>query len=294
MNGQEQYARMQGARRAFGDGSRTLMIGQSPILIEGLDRSRSAELGRRWGGFLRRTAPAPASVTVRLFCGGPGVWLDEPRPGENYRVELVSAGAERLVSSYHFAIAAGPGPRAWSVAITDDPSEPLERILDNVLRFVVAHLAASSGGFALHAAGVLRDGRAYLFAGPSRAGKSTVLRLLGPETSLGDDLALVLPDGERWSAPALPFDNSERAPAQPPPGLYPVAGIWRLYQSTTTRVERPAPDRAIASLVGCAAQPWTMPELSQALLAQAGSYVARGGFHHLHFTRDAELWSVLV
>ena len=294
MRGGEQYARLQQASRPLGDGERTLVVGDYAIRIEGLSDELCARLGRRWGGFLERSTPGEPRVTVRAFRGGPDYWLDAPRRGEPYRIEALDEGAHRIVASYHFAIGVDERPGTWRVGITDNAREPLERILDNTLRFVTAHLAVEAGGFAMHAAGVLHEGRAWLFAGPSRAGKSTVVRLLAPATSLGDDFGLVLPNSGEWSAPAVPFDNSERIRHEPPAGLIPVAGIWRLYQANETRVEPPPRGRAVASLTGCTAFPWTMPELSQKLLEHVERFVAEASFRHLHFAEDAALWTHLA
>lgn len=293
MGGGEQYARLQQASRPLGDGERTLVVGDLAIRIEGLSAELCARLQRRWGGFLQRTTPGEPRVTLRAFRGGPDYWLDAPGRGEPYRVEALGDDAHRIVASYHFAIGADERAGAWRVGITDDAGEPLERILDNVLRFVTARLAVEEGGFAMHAAGVLHEGRAWLFAGSSRAGKSTVVRLLAPATSLGDDFGLVLPDRGGWSAPAVPFDNSERIEHEPPAGLIPVAGIWRLYQADDTRIEPPPRGRAVTSLMGCTALPWAMPELSPQLLEHVERFVAEASFRHLHFAEDAALWSHL-
>jgi len=214
---------------------------------------------------------------------------------EAYRIEAVNDPARRLVVSYHFGIGTEGGSSAlWRLGITDRPDEPLERILDNALRFLTARLATDDGGFAMHAAGVARDGRAYLFAGPSGAGKSTAVRLVTPATGLGDDFGLVVPTEKGWVAPALPFDNSERNLPEPPGGPFPVAGIWRLYQASETRSERPRADLAVASLLGCTAFPWAMPELSERLLEHVGRYVEEGSYRHLYFTSEAELWPHLT
>jgi hypothetical protein len=271
-----------------------LVVGGYAIRIEGLSDELCASLGLRWGRFLERSAPGEPRMTVRAFQGGPGYWLDAPRRGEPYRIEVLDDNAHRIVASYHFAVGADECPNTWRVGITDGAEEPLERILDNALRLVTARLAVEEGGFAMHAAGVLREGRAWLFAGPSRAGKSTVVRLLAPATSLGDDFGLVLPDRGGWSAPAVPFDNSERIEHEPPAGLIPVSGIWRLYQADETRVEPPPRGRAVASLTGCTAFPWAMPELSQKLLEHVERFVAEASFRHLYFAEDAALWTHLA
>ena len=291
MDALELHARLYGANRSYGDGERTLALGYHAIRIEGLDDDLCTRLENRWGGFLQRAASGPPRATVRVFRAGPDLWLPAPQRSEAYRIEAVNDLARRLVVSYHFGIGAEGGPhRSWRLGITAQPDEPLERILDNALRFVTAHLAADEGGFAMHAAGVARDGRAFLFAGPSGAGKSTAVRLATPATALGDDFGLVVPTEKGWVAAALPFDNSERIVHEPPGGPFPVAGIWRLYQASETRADQPRADLAVASLMGCTAFPWAMPEQSERLLEHAGRYVREGSYRHLYFTGEADLW----
>ena len=295
MDALELHARLYGADRTYGDGERTLVLGQHAIRIEGLDDDLCTRLEQRWGGFLKRAASGAPRATVRVFRAGPDLWLAAPQHMEAYRIEAVNDLTRRLVVSYHFGIGAEGGPHSsWRLGITDEADEPLERILDNALRFVTARLAADEGGFAMHAAGVLRDGRACLLAGPSGAGKSTAVRLATPATGLGDDFGLVLPTDKGWVAPALPFDNSERILHEPPGGPFPVAGIWRLYQAAETRTEQPRADLAAASLLGCTAFPWAMPELSERLLEQVARFIEEGSYRHLYFTSEADLWPHLT
>jgi len=287
------YGRLRSLKHPLGDVARRLAVGRKGVRVEGLDTGLALQLDRRWGGFLSPCVSGEPQVTVRLFDGGPDHWLGAPQNGETYRIEATEDSGRRVVASYHFAIAAEPHS-SWRVGITAGSDEPRERILDNVMRYVTGYMAAEDGGFAMHAAGVLYEGRAYLFAGASRSGKSTVVRSLAPAPTLGDDFGLVLPADDGWYAPALPFDNSESAAQDPPTGLFPVAGIWRLYQAEATHVERPSGGRAVASLMGCVAFPWTMPEHAECLLAQVERFVREGRYEHLHFTRDAALWTHLV
>ena len=175
----------------------------------------------------------------------------------------------------------------------DNPDVPIDRLLDNVARYFVARLAIERGGFALHAAGLLKDGRAHLLAGPSRAGKSTAVSMAENAVSLGDDMALAVPGPDGWLAPALPFDNSERIVHDPPEGLFPLAGIWRLHQASQTRVEHPPSSLAAASLMACAAFPWALPDLADPLLGQVKHAIDDGCFAHLHFSKEADFWGCL-
>src|SRR5271165_1059567 len=66
--------------------------------------------------------------------------------------------------------------------------------LDSVLRILHSLILAERGGFLLHAASAICDGRAYLFSGVSGAGKTTMTRLAPPDiTLLTDEVSYVLP-----------------------------------------------------------------------------------------------------
>jgi len=291
------------AREAFGAESRLLRVGAADLRIGGLDARLAGVLERRFGPFLGPDDPASPAYVLRLFRPPRPRWLTQEEAGELYRLESLGTAAERVVVSYHFALCEEPGPsaaagpgaaRAWRVALVDDAPEPVGRILDNVARFLAARAAIDRGGFALHGAAVLRDGRAHVFAGPSRSGKSTAVRLSRPATSMGDDFAVLVPEGGRWCVPALPFDNAERIDHEPPPGLVPLATVWRLFQAPRHAVERPARLAAIASLLGCVAFPWAVPEAADLLLARAAEIVEQGRFGHLQFRPDPGFWSLLI
>ena len=49
-----------------------------------------------------------------------------------------------------------------------------------------------------------------------------------------------------------------------------------------------------ASLMGCTAFPWALPELSERLLEHVGRYVQEGSYRHLYFTSEADLWPHLT
>ena len=51
---------------------------------------------------------------------------------------------------------------------------------------------------------------------------------------------------------------------------------------------------AVASLIGCAAFPWAMPEQAGRLLAHARRFVDESRFRMLLFSKDERLWAQLL
>ena len=55
------------------------------------------------------------------------------------------------------------------------------------MRTWLSYVLLSRGGMLLHAAAVIRSGKALVFAGPSGSGKTTLARLAGPQPVLSDE-----------------------------------------------------------------------------------------------------------
>jgi len=66
--------------------------------------------------------------------------------------------------------------------------------IDSVLRILHSLMLAREGGFLVHAASAIRNGRAFLFAGGSGAGKTTISHLAPPDVVLlTDEISYVRP-----------------------------------------------------------------------------------------------------
>ncbi|MDO8748943.1 MAG: hypothetical protein Q7J72_07530 [Candidatus Omnitrophota bacterium] len=80
--------------------------------------------------------------------------------------------------------------------------------LGDVLRFLISLVLLENGGFLLHSCGVIIDGGAYLFSGPSGAGKTTLARLLpqeNGETILSDETTAITKNSGGYYGWATPF-----------------------------------------------------------------------------------------
>src|SRR5213082_2416074 len=101
--------------------------------------------------------------------------------------------------------------------------------LDSLLRVLLSWKLLGHRGFLLHAATVVRDGKAYIFTGRSGAGKSTVASLSPEGSVLTDEISLLRREHGMWRAYGTPFWGEFRAA-----GLNisaPLAGVFRLVQA---------------------------------------------------------------
>jgi hypothetical protein len=75
----------------------------------------------------------------------------------------------------------------------------------SLLRFLCSLLLLRQGGFMLHAAGVIQHRGAWVFCGPSDAGKTTIARLAGARRVLNDETVAIVKRGRGYVACATPF-----------------------------------------------------------------------------------------
>jgi hypothetical protein len=131
-----------------------------------------------------------------------------------------------------------PGGRA-TVRLAPGDTAARRLTLQNFVRAAIAFLLPSRGGAAIHAAGIVLDGRGFVLPGASGAGKSTASSLAESRGALvvSDDLVLV--DGADGRAVLLGSPFRSTHPVACPPGRWPLAGILIPEKGTTPSL-RPA------------------------------------------------------
>ena len=160
----------------------------------GLGGDEEAGFGIRYSDLeLRSSASGLRLPDLRLRTSDPG--LDTPDSADYDRDLSVRLESGRWVLERgDFRAELDPGRRRGWVRQTANPYS-----LDGVLRILHSLLLAREGGFLVHAAGAVRHDRAYLFAGVSGAGKTTISRLAPPDVKLlTDEISYVRP-GEQVS-----------------------------------------------------------------------------------------------
>jgi len=164
--------------------------------------------------------------------------------------------------------------------------------IDSVLRIVHTLVLAKQGGFLLHAASAIRNGRAFLFAGVSEAGKTTISRLAPSDvTLLTDEISYVRRLGDGYVAFGTPFTGElaqlgENVSA-------PVAALYLLAKGSENRME-PLPDgEAARSLLANVLFFANDEELVQEVFHSAFEFVSRVRVFRLTFFPDARIWELI-
>ena len=174
--------------------------------------------------------------------------------------------------------------------LTLSSSTPIEDV-DYFLRVIYAVLAFESGGLLLHAAAVVRNGRAYVFLGHSGSGKTTVARLSTGYQVLNDDLIILQPDRERWTTYGTPFWNPTQV--KPTRQQAPLAMLLQLVKDKQVHLTALGLTRAVAEMV--ANVPVISADTSRGsrVVQRCLSIVKSAPGYSLHFLPDPSFWQVI-
>ncbi len=166
------------------------------------------------------------------------------------------------------------------------------------LVYQMFHSAARRLGYRaslVHAAGVVREGRGYLFVGPSGAGKSTVAALSRAHAVLNDEMNLVEHDGGAATLVGTPFNAFFTGKSA---GSAPLVAILLLEQAPAHALLPVDAARAAADLAAQVAPPVGLGDLAPAstrtaMLEAALAILERVPAHILRFRRDPGFWDVV-
>lgn len=151
------------------------------------------------------------------------------------------------------------------------------------------------GGLVMHASAVSARGKAWLFAGVSGAGKSTIATLLAGSSPararVSDELLIVAPQPDGgFAAHVTPFLGSEGLPHRT---SLPVAAIHFLQQAPYHRRTPLAPGRALRELLRHVLAYVAEPMTASHVLDAASRLVGEIPCYWLEFARDAGVAEVL-
>jgi hypothetical protein len=163
---------------------------------------------------------------------------------------------------------------------------------DSLLRILHTVSLAGEGGFLVHAASAVRNGRAFVFAGRSGAGKTTLARLAPPDvTLLSDEISYLRRAGEGYAAFGTPFAGELAEPGENTRA--PLAALYLLEQGAAVRVEPLSDAAAAQGLLQNILFFAESPALVEKVFDAACAFVRRVPVARLVFPADARAWEAI-
>jgi hypothetical protein len=259
--------------------SLVIEIGGMPVRVHTIDPGFLGMLHDRYAGFVSSSQRAEAEFDVELTRP---TFVD---PGEG--VHVTHRQGRWSLRRGDFQAEWDPMTRQGWIRQTANPYS-----IDAALRIVHTLLLARQGGFLLHSASAIRNEKAFLFAGVSGAGKTTISRLAPPDaTLLTDEISYVRKLGPGYVAFGTPFTGElaklgENVSA-------PVAALYLLAQGPENRIDPVAPGEAARSLLANVLFFAEDEQLVQAAFHAAFEFVSRVPVSRLTFVPDARVWELI-
>ncbi|MGA2743287.1 MAG: hypothetical protein ABSE44_01210 [Candidatus Sulfotelmatobacter sp.] len=264
--------------------SLVIEIGGMPVRVQTTDPAFVAMLQNRYSGFVTSSEHAEISFDVDLTVthfADPDAPVRVTQHKGRWTLERGDVRAEWE-----------PASRTGRIRQTVNPYS-----IDAVLRVVHSLVLARQGGFLLHSASAIRNGKAFLFAGVSEAGKTTISRLAPPDaTLLTDEISYVRKKDDRkhdagYIAFGTPFTGElaklgENVSA-------PIAALYLLAKGAENRIDPIPPGEAARSLLANLLFFAEDEDLVQAIFHSAFEFVSQVPVSRLTFVPDARVWELI-
>ena len=273
----------------------TIEIGGIPIRVNTSDADFLDMLQNRYAGFVGSSEHAELEFDVDLVRPG---FVD---PDADLRVTQRSG--KWSLERGDFRAEWEPARRTGTIRQSANPYS-----IDAVLRIVHTLVLAQEGGFLMHAASAIRNGKAFLFAGVSGAGKTTISRLAPSDaTLLTDEISYVRKDvrkdmlqhardnarkqGHSYVAYGTPFTGElaklgENVSA-------PISALYLLAKGPENRIDPVAPGEAVRELLANVLFFAEDQELVQRAFHAACEFVSRVPVSRLTFVPDTRVWEMI-
>jgi hypothetical protein len=259
--------------------SLVIEIGGMPVRVNTTDPAFVTMLQERYSGYVTASNRVEIEFDVDL---APPVGTDPEAD-----VEVTHRAGRWSLVRGDFRAEWTPASRRGWIRQTANPYS-----IDAVLRIVHTLVLARQGGFLMHSASAIRNGKAFLFSGVSGAGKTTISRLAPSDaTLLTDEISYVRKQGDGYVAFGTPFTGELARVGENVSA--PIAAIYMLAKGPENRIDPIAPGEAARSILANMLFFAEDEELVQRSFHSAFEFVSRVRVSRLTFFPDSRVWELI-
>jgi hypothetical protein len=257
----------------------SIEIGGMAITLRTQDRSFHRLIENRYAGFVGALPKSHLEFDIDLS------ELSDSSPDDDLEVKI-DAG-EWLLKRGDFRARWNPETSRGQIRQSCSPYA-----IDCVLRIVHTLVLARQGGFLVHAASVIRGGKAFLFSGLSGAGKTTISRMAPPDaTLLTDEISYVRREGNQYMAYGTPFAGELARVGENQSA--PLSALFLLEQGLQNKIEPVSTTEAIQRLLRNILFFADDPELVKLVFQSACEFASLVPIHRLVFVPDQRVWEII-
>jgi hypothetical protein len=254
-------------------------VGGVPVRMNTANAAFAEMLKARYAGYIGESEYSEIEFDIELVAPKP--------PYSDADVRVTHDQGRWLLTRGDFRAEWEPASRRGWIRQSANPYS-----IDCVLRIIHTLVLARQGGFLLHSASAIRNGKAFLFAGVSGAGKTTISRLAPPDaTLLTDEISYVRRQNGRYVAFGTPFTGElaklgENVSA-------PIAALYLLAKGSENRIETIPASEAARSLLANVLFFAEDEKLVQAMFHSTFEFVSHVPVFRLTFVPDARVWELI-
>jgi len=261
---------------SMGGNGVVVKVGELAVNLETSDIEYCRKLRNHYHGFVDVAERAEFSFQIELT---------------NSRINDPDAEVRVRRRSAHWSLARGDFQAEWNIKSNRGTIRQSANLysIDAALRIFHTVVLATRDGFLLHAASAIRNGKAFLFMGPSGAGKTTIASLRPSDaTLLTDEVSYVRKQAEGFRAFGTPFagelaKSGENVSA-------PIAGLHLLAQGPENRIEPVGASDAVRAVLANMLFFAEDPELVRSVFQSACQLVSCVPVYRLTFVPDVRVW----
>ena len=256
----------------------TVEIGGLPIELVTSDPRFRRLIERRYAGFLNPSAVPACRFEIRL--------TPRQSPADE-DVNVFRRGSTWCLQRGDFRAEWDLERREGWICQCANPYS-----IDSVLRITHSLLLAMEGGFQAHASSAIRNGRAYVFAGISGAGKTTTVRLAPSDAVvLTDEISYVRRIENGYRAYGTPFAGELARPGAN--ACAPVQRVCLLKQGPQNRLLPVSRSEAIRALMRHVLFFAQDRELVERVLDSVVHFASSVEVVEMEFTPDRRAWELI-
>jgi len=263
-----------------------ITIGGMPVRVNTSDAAFLAMLERRYDGFLG----AKDAGCDQYVCDEYEFDVDLTPPAVSStpaEVRVTYRSGRWLLTRGDFRAEWEPAARRGLIQQSANPYS-----IDAVLRIVHTLVLARQGGFLMHSASAIRNGKAFLFAGVSGAGKTTISRLAPADaTLLTDEISYVRKQGDGYVAYGTPFTGELAKLGENTSA--PLGALYLLAQGQENRIDAVGAAEAGRELLANMLFFAEDPEMVHQVFQAACDFVDLVPVYRLTFVPDARVWELI-
>jgi len=183
--------------------------------------------------------------------------------------------------------------RLWGASPSSKESRCPVYIMHPLDQLIFLRALALRDGFLVHACGAVIDGKAFVFAGHSGAGKTTLARMLAAEgvELLSDERIAIREVGDTFTAYGTPWAGEGNVTSA---DGYPLAGMFLLRRGPVHRVREGRPAKLTAEFLSCCLVPYYFPRETARILALVSDVASEVPLHKFEFSLQPGLLPVLA